>query len=167
MRRLILTPLLLVVLVACSETRLPAAEQASFDPVAFFTGQTVGEGVLRVVLSKAVPIAVESRGTPQADGLMLRQTIRQGDKPARMREWTIRKLGPGRYGGTLTDARGPVNMTVRGPRATISYVMKNGMEVRQLLALQADERTVLNHLEVRKFGVRVAQLDETIRKVDR
>ena len=45
--------------------------------------------------------------------------------------------------------------------------MKNGMEVRQLLALQADERTVLNHLEVRKFGVRVAQLDETIRKVDR
>ena len=50
-----------------------------------------------------------------------------------------------------------------GPRATIRYAMKGGLQVRQQLALQTDGRTLLNHLEVRKWGVRVARVEETIR----
>ena len=42
--------------------------------------------------------------------------------------------------------------------------MKKGFMVRQELALQPDGLTVLNRLEVFKLGVRVAWLDETIRK---
>ena len=42
--------------------------------------------------------------------------------------------------------------------------MKGGLEVRQQLALQSDGRTILNRLSVRKFGLEVAYLDETIRK---
>ena len=40
------------------------------------------------------------------------------------------------------------------------------MAVEQQLALQADERTILNDLRVSKWGVRVARLRETIRKAD-
>jgi hypothetical protein len=73
-------------------------------------------------------------------------------------------LGPGHFTGTLTEATGPVDITVSGPRALIRYPMKGGLEVRQQLALQSDGRTVLNRLSVRKFGLEVAHLDETIRK---
>jgi hypothetical protein len=44
--------------------------------------------------------------------------------------------------------------------------MKGGLEVEQQLALQSDGRTVLNRLEVKKFGARLATLNETITKLD-
>jgi hypothetical protein len=66
--------------------------------------------------------------------------------------------------GRLTDAEGPVTITLDGPRAVIAYRTPDGVSIHQQLALQPDGRTVLNHLEARKFGVRVATLEETIRK---
>jgi hypothetical protein len=44
--------------------------------------------------------------------------------------------------------------------------MKNGLDFEQHLALQRGGTTVLNRLTVRKFGVPVATLEETIRKAD-
>jgi hypothetical protein len=158
--------LLALALTGCTSIRLPAAEQASLDPIAFFTGRTFGTGTLKVMLSGSTPIAVESVGRPEPGGLLLHQTIREGDKPPRVREWRIRRVAPGRYSGTLTEAEGPVTLTTRGPRALIRYRMKDGLAVTQQLALQADERTILNDLQVSKWGVRVARLSETIRKVD-
>ena len=150
----------------CSSIRLPAAEQASLDPIAFFTGRTFGTGTLKVALSSSTSIVVESVGRPEPGGLLLRQTIREGDKPPRVREWRIRREAPGRYTGTLTEAEGPVSLTTRGPRALIRYRMKDGLAVEQQLALQPDERTILNDLQVSKWGLRVARLRETIRKAD-
>jgi hypothetical protein len=157
---------LALALTGCTSIRLPAAEQASLDPIAFFTGHSHGTGTLKVVLSGSVPIAVESVGLPEPGGLLLRQTIHEGDKPPRVREWRIRRLAPNRYTGTLTEAEGLVALTTRGPRALIRYRMKDGLAVEQQLALQADERTILNDLRVSKWGVRVARLRETIRKAD-
>lgn len=162
MRFVLFLPLALT---ACTSVRLPAAEQASLDPIAFFEGRTYGTGTLKVVMSSAQPVAVESRGVPTRGGLILTQVIHEGDKPARTREWRIRRIARGHYTGTLTEAAGPVSLVTRGPRATIRYRMKNGMSVEQQLALQADEQTILNHLEVHKWGVRVARLSETIRKM--
>lgn len=152
-------------LASCTAVRLPAAEQASLDPIAFFEGRTYGTGTLKVVFDGTRPIAVESRGVRTADGLILAQTIHEGGKPSRTREWVIRRVGSGRYSGSLTEAEGAVSLVTRGPRATIRYRMKDGLTVEQQLALQADERTILNNLEVRKWGVRVARLRETIRKL--
>jgi len=59
-----------------------------------------------------------------------------------------------------------VNVSVVGPRAYIKYRMSEGLTVGQLLALQSDGKTLLNRLHVRKFGIRVATVDETIRKLD-
>jgi hypothetical protein len=78
----------------------------------------------------------------------------------------MRQIGPGRFTGTLTDAVGPASIEVAGARATIRYRMKGGLDVSQQLALQPGGRTVLNRLTVTKFGIRVATLDETIRKLD-
>ena len=166
-----MTPRIALVALAlggCSaEAPLPADPGARFDPVAFFAGRSHGDAVLRVAFSDPVWVKVDSAGRRTGGGgLSLDQSIREGDKPARKRRWVMRPAGTGQFAGTLTDADGPVAIAVAGPRATIAYRMKNGLEVRQELALQPGGRTLANRLVVRKFGVRVARLDETIRKLD-
>jgi hypothetical protein len=152
-----------LLLTACTSVELPAGP-APFDPIAFFSGETRGTGTLRPIVGRSAPITVESRGTREGTGLRLVQRITEGAKPPRTRTWIMRPAGPGRFTGTLTDAEGPVAITVEGSRATISYRTPSGIGIRQQLALQADGRTVLNHLEAYKYGVRVATLEETIRR---
>jgi hypothetical protein len=157
-----------VALTACGSARaLPADPAAKFDPVAFFLGRSHGDGELRKLLSKPARISVDSLGRRERNGtLVLDQVIKVGAKPPSTRRWTMRQIGPGRFTGTLTDAVGPASIEVAGPRATIRYRMKGGLDVSQQLALQPGGRTVLNRLTVTKFGIRVATLDETIRKLD-
>jgi hypothetical protein len=154
-----------VALTGCTEVQLPAAATATLDPIAFFTGSSHGDGRLHQVLSSAHDVQVDSSGRRQPDGgLLLTQRIAEEGKAPRTREWVMRPVAPGRYTGSLTEAVGPVELTVAGPRAEVRYAMKKGFKVTQELALQPDGRTILNHLEVHKLGVRVAWLDETIRK---
>jgi hypothetical protein len=157
------TTTLPLLLTACTSVQLPAGS-APLDPIAFFTGETRGIGTLDPIVGRSVPISVESRGTAEAGGLRLVQRIREGTKPGRVRTWTMRKVAPGRYTGTLTDASGLVELTVSGARAYVRYRTPSGLAISQQLALQPDGRTILNHLEAHRFGIRLAVLDETIRK---
>lgn len=165
MRAVILLPLALT---ACASTgALPAAEQARLEPIAFFTGESTGTGTIDQLFSRPRPLIVRSIGRPDGrGGLVLTQAIREGSKAERTRTWTMRQVGPGRYAGTLTEAVGPVTVQVQGPRAVIEYRMKDGLAVRQQLALQADGRTLLNRLVVTKWGIRVATVRETILRGD-
>jgi hypothetical protein len=151
-----------------ASTALPAepGSTAAFDPIAFFTGRTHGDGALDTLLSRPVKVTVESVGQRQGDTLTLDQTIREGDKPPRVRRWTMRRVAAGSYTGTLTDAVGPVQVTVTGPRASIKYRMRNGLRVDQQLTLQSDDRIVINLMRVQKLGVQVATLKETISKAE-
>ncbi len=155
-------------LAGCTEAPdLPADAQAVFNPITFFAGRSHGEATLHKMLSSDVRVEVDSAGrSDRHGGLILDQTIHEGAKAARQRRWLMRPVAPDRFTGSLTDAVGPVEVTIAGPRANIRYWMKNGLEVEQQLALQRDGRTVLNVLIVKKFGVRVARLTETIRKLD-
>jgi hypothetical protein len=146
--------------------QLPADSAATLDPIAFFTGRSQGEGTVDTLLGRRVKLLVTSVGEKQGDTLILDQTIREGAKPPRVRRWIMRPVAPGRYTGTLTDAEGPVNVTVAGPRAAIRYRMRGGLDVDQQLTLQRDGRTLLNRLHVKKFGVRLAAVEETIRKLN-
>jgi hypothetical protein len=146
---------------------LPADAAARFDPAAFFLGRSHGDGTLRKLIGGSARISVDSIGRRERDGtLVLDQTIRVGAKPPSTRRWVMRQIGTGRFTGSLTDASGPVSIEVAGARATVRYQMKGGLNVAQQLALQPGGRTVLNRLNVTKFGIRVATLDETIRKLD-
>ena len=161
-------PLLALALGSCNiATVLPADPAARLDPIAFFEGRTRGEGTLHRVLASDLRIAVESTGRRDArGGLILDQKISEGDKPPRLRRWVMHPAGTNRYAGALTDAVGPVEMTVAGPRAAIRYRMRGGLSVEQRLALQPGGRLLLNELDVRRMGMRVARLDEAIRKLD-
>ena len=144
---------------------LPAADNVRFDPIRYFSAPTEGVGTLHKLVGGSVPIHVRSTGHGNLDRLTLVQSIREGARPARQRSWTIRRVGDGRYAATLTDAVGPVSVTVRGGSAFIHYRMKGGLVVDQQLALQSNSMLVCNRLSVRKFGIRVARVNETIRRL--
>ena len=161
--KLVALPLALA-LAACAETDLPAGT-ARLDPIAFFAGTSQGTGTLDPIVGKTSSVSVDSRGSrTDANGLRLIQRISEGTKPPRIRTWVMQPAGPGRFTGSLTDAKGPVDISIAGPRATIDYVTPSGMKIRQQLALQPDGRTILNRLEAFKYGIRLATLHETIRK---
>ncbi|SFP77499.1 DUF3833 family protein [Sphingomonas rubra] len=146
---------------------LLAATAPDFDPFRFFAGQTRGEGQLKVVFRARTPIAVRGVGRVEADGtLVLDQTVREGSKPPRTRQWRLRRLSPTRYQGTLTDARGPVIGDVEGPRLHLRFTSTDGFRVQQWLTLAADGRSAANHLQAKRFGVTVATLEERITRID-
>jgi hypothetical protein len=92
--------------------------------------------------------------------------VHEGDKPARQRKWIMHPTGPNRFGGSLSDAVGPVDVLVEGNSATIRYTMKGGLKIEQVMALQGDGRTLSNHVVAKKFGIKFASVDGSIRKLD-
>lgn len=167
MRAFLLTaPLLIAAFAPAAPAQAPDAT-AGFDAIQFFEGRTEGEGVLKVALRPPTAIRVQSRGRIEPDGtLSVRQTVSQGGKPARTREWRIREVSPGRYAGTLTDATSPVVGEAVGNRLRLRFRMKGGLDAEQWLTLAPGGRSVHNVMRIRKFGLTVASLDETIRKLD-
>jgi len=144
-------------------TQLPSAKAAPvLDPVDFFTGHTGGRGSVDVIFKQAVPLKVESIGVPDGNGgLVVDQRISEGDKAVHIRRWVIRPTRPGQFTGTLTDASGPVSVSVRGNTARIAYT-RNGLDVEQRLVLSDDRRTIQNRMTIRTWGIRVAHIEERI-----
>ena len=153
-------------LLAGCHAAAPAAPPR-FDPLAFFTGASRGEGTLKVMTKPSVTIRVESEGRPDGKGgIILDQTIREGTKPARQRRWVLRPTSPTTMTGSITDNPGPVRGRMDGNRLLLNYTMKGGMKAEQVLTLQPGGRSLINRMTVRKFGIPVAHVREVITKVD-
>ena len=136
-----------------------------FDPVAFFTGATQGRGELKELLGKPRKTTTQSIGRVDKDGwLVLDQKVAVEGDPLRQRRWRLKQTAPGKYSGTLSDAKGPVEAEVRGQTVRIRYVMKGNIKVDQELTAQPGGRTVINRGTFRKFGMKVAIMKERIDK---
>ena len=154
---------LALALAGCSAPAL--AMPPTFNPLAFFTGPSRGEGTLKVMTKSSVPIRVESKGRPDGKGgLILDQIIREGSKPARQRRWALSPTSPTTLKGTITDNPGPVTGRLDGNRLLLNYVMKGGFKAEQVLTIQPGGRSLVNRMTVRKFGIVVAHVSELITK---
>ena len=150
---------------AASETAAAIRPPTAFDPASFFVGTTTGHGRLKKALSSEQRVLVRGRGTLRADGLLvLDQVIQIEGEQAARRRWTLRRIAPGQFRGSLTDATGPVKVTVSGAVMNISYTMKGSMVVDQVLTLAPNGQSASNRMKIRKFGITVATLRETIRR---
>lgn len=141
---------------------------ATLDMTVFFTGRSHAENVIKIALHGPHKLVVDSIGGRNKEGeFVLIDTVQEEGKPVRKRTWVMRPAGPDHFTGVLSDAIGPVDVVVRGDSATISYVMKDGhLKVLQQIALQADGKTLSNHVIAKKFGITFAHVDGTIRKLD-
>ena len=142
-----------------------AAPAPRFDAVAFFTGPTAGEGVIRIKRTPERMVRVAGQGLMEGDTLILDQHVEQQGNPPTNRRWRLRATGPDTWSGTLSDAAGPVSAATRGNMLTIRYHLRGGLMVRQWIALQPGGQVALNRMAVFKFGLPVARLTETIRRI--
>ena len=144
----------------------PAPATPMFDPMRFFAGATSGDASLKIILRSARAVHVQGHGRVAPDGtLILDQRVEQQGKAPKTRQWRIRAVGRGRYGGTLTDATGPVTGEATGNRLHLSYPTGR-VRIDQWLTLSANGRSARNRLVAGRFGITLAQLEETIRKLD-
>ena len=146
---------------------LALAAATSFDPLRFFAGRTEGRASLHVILRHARAVRVHGVGRRQRDGsLILDQCVEQEGKAATTRRWVLRRVAPGRYAGTLTEAVGPVTAETVGNRLHIRYKGKGKIGIEQWLTLSPDGRSADNRLTAKRLGITVARLHETITKVN-
>ena len=157
---------------ACAEQadardRPLAAPTPPFDVATFFLGKTEGEGRLKVVMRKTKTVRVHGSGSVDASGnVTLNQTVETAGKPSTTRTWIIAAIGNNRYGGSLTGTISPIRGVVSGNCLHLWLKMKGGLKAEQWLYLQPGGRVALNRMIIRKMGIHVATLEETIRKVD-
>jgi hypothetical protein len=155
-------------LLLLSATASAAPERPKLDMMAFFTGKTHADNVIKIALHAPHKLIVDSIGGRNKEGeFVLIETVREEGKPERKRSWVMHPVGPDHFSGVLTDAAGPVDIVVSGPSATIRYTMKErNLKVVQQLQLQADGKSLANHVVARKFGLTFAKVDGTVRKLD-
>jgi hypothetical protein len=145
-----------------------AADKPKLDMIGFFTGKSHAENVIKIALHGPHKLIVDSIGGRNKEGeFVLIDTFREEGKPERKRTWVMHPVGPNHFSGSLSDAAGPVDVTVNGDSATIRYTMKEGgLKVEQQLQLQDDGKTLANHVMAKKFGLKFARVDGVIRKLD-
>lgn len=137
-----------------------------FRPEQFFDGKTVGQGSLRILLGRHHPTLVHGSGhIDNSHTLILDQDVKRAGEPLKHRQWQIRKITTGRYAGTLTDASGPIEGFVSGNLLTLKFPMKGGLRAEQRLYLSPDGQRAENFMKIRKAGILVATVNETIRRV--
>jgi len=142
-----------------------AAATPVFDPGTFFAGHTEGTGDLHIAMRGHRAVRVHGQGHLTPDGtLILAQTVERAGRHPSTREWHLRQTAPGRWQGSLSDAAGPVTATVNGNALHIMFPMKGGLAAEQWLYLTPDGQTAHNTMTLRKWGMGVATLEETIRK---
>lgn len=171
--------LALTACVSTPEGFAPAASapQPVFDPFIFFAGETRGTGTLSKVLAGDTPVRVEGSGRIEAETireaswaapprrvLVIDQVVHEGDKPASKRQWRLHAAAPGVYEGTLSGASTPVTARTEGNQLVITFSLKDGSPVRQVLTLAPDGQSAANVLTVTMLGVTVAVLAEDIVK---
>ena len=136
-------------------------------PERFFIGNTEGQGSVHIILSGRHAVRHRGRGRLAADGaLLLEQVVHEEGKPVRRRSWRLVRAGANRFTGTISDARGPVTGTVTGPVLHLRYRSVEGPSVEQWITVHPNGRAAANRMTFRRFGLRIATVEETIRRVD-
>jgi hypothetical protein len=156
---------LLLLCAASAHAAEPARPQPQLDPLDFFSGEVRGEGTIKVMMKPSKTVRSESRGTPDGKGgMILDQKVYEAGKPVRISRWSLRPTSKTTLTGTVSNALGPVVGRLDGNRLHLKYPMAGGLAAETYMYLQPDRRTVINRMTVRKWGMVVARIEETIRK---
>jgi hypothetical protein len=138
-----------------------------FDVARAFGGASAGEGRLKVAFRKTRSVHVESLGAIGPDGtITVDQVVTEQGGKTTNRQWRLHETAPGHYAGTLSDAAGPVEGEVEGNCLKLRFAMKGDLRAYQWLYAMPDGRTIENRMSIRKSGVLVARLKETISRRD-
>jgi hypothetical protein len=144
----------------------PVRAEPPIDPFRFFDGHTESEGSVKVAFKRPFPTQSQNRGRILRDGtLILTQQVKEGKNPAKERRWVIRRTGPGRFSGSMTDATGPVTIEHIGEGYRFRFRMKGGLTAEQWVKPLPGGNAASSRMTIRKLGLTVATSVGTIRKL--
>ena len=160
------SPRYLVSLAGLACYAAPAHAEPTDNPLQFFEGRTVSEGTIKVALKKPFRSHSTGRGRIERDGtLVLIQQVREGGSPVRERRWVIRRTGPNRFSGTMSDATGPITIEQAGENFHFRFRMKGGLSADQWVTPLPGGKSARSRMVVRKLGLTVANSLGTIHKL--
>ena len=144
----------------------PALADRVAGPLQFFEGRTEIVSLVRVVMKKPYRSRTLGQGSIAPDGtLSLVQQVKEDGKPPHQRQWRIRQVGPGSFSGTMSEAVGPVQVQELGGKFRFRFRMKGNLAVEQWVTPLPGGKSADSKTTVRKFGMRVASSEGTIRKL--
>lgn len=162
---------LVLTLSACSAP-LPVSAFAdtrpALDPVLFFTGSIQSWGVLEDRSGQPTEVVTtDGQGTPEgSDGVHFVQRLHKGRDPVTVRDWHMRRTGPGRFEATANDIVG----TAQGEAAGRAFhwrwyvALEPGNPIKNVTMDQwwylLDDGSLLNRTTVRKLGIILAEVTE-------
>ena len=136
------------------------------DPMRFFEGRTESISTIKVITRKPYRSRTIGRGEIKSDGaLHLVQRVEEEGRNPYQRRWHIRQVAPGKFTGTMSEAKGPVSAEEVGGRYRFRFRMKGGVSVEQWLTPMAGGRVAKSKITIRKLGMTVGQSEGTIRKL--
>jgi len=157
----------LLALLLLAAAQAPAAPAPGSAHERFFSGRTEGAGIVHVILSGRHAVRHRSVGRIERGGtLVMDELLEEEGKPARRRTWRLVRAAGNRVAGSISDARGPVSGTIAGPVLHLRYRLAEGPSVEQSIALRPGGRAATNRMTFRRFGIVVARVESTIRRVD-
>ena len=163
--RLLLASLPVALLGASASAETARTERMS-DPLRFFEGRTESLSTIKVLARKPFRSRTVGRGEIRPDGaLYLVQHVEEDGRAPFDRRWQIRQVGPGRFSGTMSEARGPVTVEEVGGRYRFRFRMKGSLSIEQWLTPLPGGRSASSKIVIRKLGMTVGHSDGTIRKL--
>lgn len=169
-RRLLASRLLLVslpvALVGASASAGMASSEPLTDPMRFFEGRTESLSTIKVFTKKPYRSRAIGRGKIGSDGVLdLVQRVHEDGKSPYDRLWQIRQVAPGRFAGTMSEAKGPVTVEQVGGRYRFRFKMKGHVAIEQWLTPLPGGRAARSKLTIRKLGMTVGSSEGIIRKL--
>jgi hypothetical protein len=147
---------------------LPVSADAAHlsQPLRFFEGQTEMLSVVKVIMKRPYRSRTLGAGRILPDGslALIQQVFDEGKQPEQ-RRWSIHEFAPGRFGGSMSDAVGPVVVEELRGGYRFKFKMKGHLAVEQWVVPLPGGASARTTLSVRKFGMTVASSVGTIRKV--
>ena len=136
------------------------------DPLRFFEGATESVSTVKVIMKKPYRSRAIGTGRILSNGTLdLVQRVEDEGRDVKTRRWLIRRTGPGRFIGTMSEAEGPVKIDEIDGRYRFRFKAKGGLSVEQWVTPAADGRSATSRISVRKLGLKVGHSEGVIRKI--
>ena len=144
----------------------PAAAEVT-NAMSFFEGRTESVGTIKLMMKKQYVSKAIGNGEIRPDGsLILVQRVQDAGARPKERRWHMRQVGPGRYSGTMSEAKGPVTVEEIDGKYRFRFKMEGSVSVEQWLIPSADGRSAQSKMTIKKFGMRVGSSTGTVRRLD-
>lgn len=147
-----------------------AGEGPAFDPRVHLAGDILSEGMIYGPTGRVTSrFTARMRGDWGNAGGRLAEDFTFATGETLSREWSITQTGPDRFVATAPDVIGEATGEISGPTLRMRYRLKltetaggHVLNVTDWIYL-APNGVILNKSEMRKFGIKVAELVATMR----